>query len=69
MGGTEIYNALSFIFESILLLEDVPRNIFLLTDGDVSDVKSILALIQRFKSTVYFYTLGIGSGASSELIT
>lgn len=69
MGGTEIFTALSFIFDSILLLDGVPRNIFLLTDGDVSDTKKILGLIQRFSTTVNIYTLGIGSGASSELIT
>lgn len=68
MGGTEIFRALSYIFDFLLLREGVPRNIFLLTDGDVSDTKRILTLIQRFSSTINLYSLGIGSGASSELI-
>ena len=45
MGGTDIYRPLEAVFR-IPMSNDYPRFIFLLTDGDVSDVDRVVALIQ-----------------------
>lgn len=59
MGGTEIYNPLSFIFESQAIIPGIPRNIFLITDGGVTDTDSVLELIKRNAEYISIYTLGI----------
>ena len=47
MGGTEIYSPLSFVFENMPLLPGIPSNIFLITDGAVSNTSSVLELVKR----------------------
>lgn len=37
-GGTEIYSPLSYIYESCPINKKYPRNIFVLTDGEVYDI-------------------------------
>lgn len=68
MGGTEIFDPLSFIYESMEVLDGFSRNIFLITDGDVSNVDQVLELIQNNRHNGVLYTLGIGSGVSKRLI-
>jgi len=68
MGGTEIYPPLSFILETPLL-SGLARNIFLITDGAVTNTSSVLELIKRNAESINCFSLGIGSGASAELIT
>ncbi|OMJ72557.1 hypothetical protein SteCoe_28973 [Stentor coeruleus] len=46
MGGTEIYNPLQEVF-SIPIDKAYPRFIFLLTDGDVSNIESVINLIKK----------------------
>jgi uncharacterized protein with von Willebrand factor type A (vWA) domain len=66
MGGTEIYNAIEKVVSS---LKNKPSNLFILTDGEVSNPKKVLELIEiKMKSNIRFYTLGIGSGCSQYLI-
>ncbi len=68
LGGTEIFSPLSFIFDSTELLKNYPRNIFLITDGGVSDTKEVISLIEKNNNACNVFALGIGSGASTELI-
>ena len=58
MGGTEIYNPLSFVFDNLALLPGLPRNLFLLTDGAVTNTNSVLDLVKRNKDYCNVYTLG-----------
>ena len=67
LGGTEIYNPIKIAleFENI---KNYPRNIFLLTDGCVSDSISIYDIIKRNTHKGFVHSLGIGDGCSSSFI-
>jgi histone H3 len=66
MGGTEIYSPLEAVLKSDPQ-SSFPRYLFLLTDGEVGDVDSVVSLVtEHMNSRVS--TIGIGAGASSDLI-
>ncbi len=44
-GGTEIYEPLKHIFAQIRK-KRFPRQVFLLTDGDVSNPKNVIQLVE-----------------------
>ncbi|XP_062620555.1 von Willebrand factor A domain-containing protein 5A-like [Saccostrea cucullata] len=67
MGGTEIYKPLEEVFRT-KPINSYARQIFLLTDGEVSNVSKIVDLVRRQKNTRVF-TFGIGYGCSSDLVT
>jgi uncharacterized protein YegL len=68
MGGTEILSALKKVYSSHLIA-DYPTNIFLLTDGEVSDPDEVISLVNSKKNaTTRVYTLGIGDGCSRYLV-
>lgn len=67
MSNTEILDPLNFLI-GVPTIVKYPRQIFLLTDGDVSNVKEILRRIHLGSKTCRFHMIGIGTGASSELI-
>ena len=69
MGGTEIYQPIQWAFNSNFH-PNYQRNIFLLTDGQVSNEDSIFRLIKeecRFNRSRVF-SIGIGSGCAENLI-
>jgi len=70
MGGTEIYSPMKAIFEQNPASNDLTRHIFLLTDGAVYDTDKLVSLIGQNSSLTdtRVHTLGIGSGASSQLV-
>lgn len=45
-----------------------PRNIFLLTDGSISQPENVVNMIKENNHIARVHTFGIGSGASSYLI-
>ena len=49
-------------------VEGYPKYVFLLTDGDVSNGKQIIAKVYTHRSDMRFFTVGIGSGISPLLI-
>ena len=63
MGGTEIYGPLQFIYAQSPLPE-YPRNVFLITDGDVSSPQIVIDLIRAHSKAARVHSFGIGSGAS-----
>ncbi|KAM3130705.1 hypothetical protein pb186bvf_017213 [Paramecium bursaria] len=68
MGGTEIKKCLEQEVLKIPRIKGYPRNIFLLTDGEV-DPEPVLQLItQSVKPDIRFYSLGIGNGCSQYMI-
>ncbi|CDW90556.1 von willebrand factor type a domain containing protein [Stylonychia lemnae] len=67
MGGTEIYQPLKDIF-SQLPDENLPRHIYLLTDGEVSNTQQIVDLIKEHRKYSTVHTFGIGDGVSTALI-
>ena len=67
MGGTEILPALESIV-SQKPIEGLPRQVVLLTDGEVTNTDAVIALAKRHAGTTRFFTFGIGAGASQHLV-
>lgn len=67
LGGTEIYSPLKEALNSANI-NQYPKNIFILTDGEVSDVVNILTLIAENNDLSKVYTIGVGNGCSREII-
>ena len=69
MGGTNIYNALSLIFE-IDADHQYPRNLFLITDGGETNSQDSLALIKEKKSACRIHGFGIQcSGKEAKFLS
>lgn len=67
LGGTEILKALASV-----LTPPVPkgtlRQLFVLTDGQVSNTDEVLSLVRRHAATSRAFAFGIGAGASAHLV-
>lgn len=62
LGGTELFPPI----EAVLTHEhnhQYPTNVFILTDGAVSNTESVLSKIEEFNHIVRVHSFGIGSGA------
>jgi hypothetical protein len=67
LGGTEILPAL----EHALAAERYPglaRQLFVLTDGEVSNTDAVIGLARRHAGHARVFTFGIGAGASHHLV-
>ena len=69
MGGTNIYNPLKLIYNSknydnIYL----PKNIFLLTDGEINSKEETLNLIEKNSNEFSVFSFGIGNEFDEDLI-
>ena len=67
LGGTGILPAL----KSVLArpgVEGLPRQVVLLTDGEVTNTDEVIALARTHAATVRIFTFGIGAGASAHLV-
>lgn len=65
MGGTELLAPLESIYSST---PKTLRQIFLLTDGSVSNTNQVINIAKKNVSNSRIFTFGIGSGASTSLI-
>ena len=70
LGGTELKAPLEDIYNSIKDYEktNLPRNIFLLTDGEIWDKKIVLELIEKNSNKFTVYSIGIGNSFDEDLI-
>ena len=66
LGGTEILKPLQWVLEQPSLGHD--RHIFVLTDGAVSNPSAVFDLAKSHCSDTTVHTLGIGAGASIQLV-
>ncbi|XP_052281441.1 von Willebrand factor A domain-containing protein 5A-like isoform X2 [Dreissena polymorpha] len=66
MGGTEMYKPLEHVLKA--KVKNQPRNVFLLTDGDVGNSAQVISLIKSHCSTTRVFALGIGDGVSTSLV-
>lgn len=67
MGGTEVLQPLEAILQRPPRPE-LPRQVFLLTDGQVSNTEAVIKLVRRHSDTTRVFTFGIGAGASHHLV-
>ena len=68
--GTDIYKPLKDIYDSYQLYDkiDLPKNIFLLTDGEINDKNETLNLIEKNSSKFQIFSIGIGNDFDEDLI-
>uniref|UniRef100_A0A7S3J1X8 VWFA domain-containing protein n=1 Tax=Euplotes harpa TaxID=151035 RepID=A0A7S3J1X8_9SPIT len=66
-GGTELYMPIE---KTVSMNQDFqcPRNVFVLTDGGISDTQRVLDKIREFNFATRVHSFGIGSGASAYLV-
>lgn len=67
MGGTEIYQPFKEIFGKSLI-KGHPRQIILLTDGEVSNTSQLIGLVKSHANNTRVFAVGIGNGVSTSLI-
>ncbi|HSF14083.1 MAG TPA: VIT domain-containing protein, partial [Vicinamibacteria bacterium] len=67
LGGTEILPALESVL-SAPARRELPRQLFILTDGEVTNTEAVIALIRKHSDTTRVFTFGIGAGASHHLV-
>ena len=67
LGGTEILPALKFVLEQ-RTGHTLPRQIVVLTDGEVTNTDAVLALAKSHAAHARIFTFGIGAGASHHLV-
>lgn len=67
LGGTEILPALKSVLERSGV-EGLPRQVVLLTDGEVTNTDEVIALARTHAAAVRIFTFGIGAGASAHLV-
>ena len=70
LGGTDIYSPLVDIYNSYYIYDKInlPRNIFLLTDGAIGNKEDTLALIEKNSNKYSVYSIGIGNYFDKDLI-
>ena len=70
LGGTEVAGPLRDIYNSNKIYEaiNLPKKIFLLTDGETGDKKEALELIEKNSSKYTVYSIGIGESFDEDLI-
>jgi hypothetical protein len=67
LGGTELLHPLRFVFEQASLA-GLQRQVFVLTDGSVSNTQACIDLTKANNHIARVFTFGIGSGASTALV-
>ncbi len=66
-GGTEIYSPLQDIF-SKEVRQGFVRQVFVLTDGAVSNDDQVITLVKRNAGNTRLFSLGLGNSASRSAI-
>ncbi|XP_043540931.1 von Willebrand factor A domain-containing protein 5A-like, partial [Chiloscyllium plagiosum] len=67
MGGTEILEPLRAIYSKPCKASH-PRQLFVFTDGEVSNTKMVIDEVQKNAHNHRCFSFGIGQGASTQLI-
>ncbi|MBF0121356.1 MAG: VWA domain-containing protein [Desulfobacterales bacterium] len=65
LGGTEILDPIKNVLDSKMTL---PRQILLLTDGEVSNEKEVINYASKFKGKARIFVFGIGRGPSEYFV-
>eukprot|EP00294_Goniomonas_avonlea_P013028 CAMPEP_0114548258 /NCGR_PEP_ID=MMETSP0114-20121206/4886_1 /TAXON_ID=31324 /ORGANISM="Goniomonas sp, Strain m" /LENGTH=678 /DNA_ID=CAMNT_0001732837 /DNA_START=15 /DNA_END=2048 /DNA_ORIENTATION=- len=67
LGGTELLRPLQTI-ASMRSIPGYSRQVFVLTDGQVSNTEQVFAQVKSMSSTARVFSLGIGGGVSHHLV-
>jgi len=67
LGGTEILRPLEAILKAPPQ-PGLPRQLFVLTDGQVSNTEAVVRLVRQHSADTRVFTFGIGAGASAGLV-
>jgi hypothetical protein len=67
MGGTEILPALKFVLDA-KPLEGLPRQVFVITDGEVSNTDAVIELVRHHGGRTRVFAFGIGAAPSHHLV-
>ena len=67
LGGTEIYSPLQDILKQPLVVGK-PRQVFVITDGQVSNTIEVIRLVRSNATINRLFSLGIGSSADRHLV-
>lgn len=67
LGGTNIFDPLSSIF-SKPVQHETQRQIFVLTDGEVSNRDEVIELVSTHRQYNRVFSIGVGSGADAGLV-
>jgi len=70
LGGTNIYSPLKSIYDDEKEYDKIklPKNIFLLTDGEIENKDLTLEIIEKYSSKFSIYSIGIGNSFDKDLI-
>ncbi|EGG21832.1 hypothetical protein DFA_01718 [Cavenderia fasciculata] len=67
MGGTELFEPIKDVLKAPAL-PDYPRQVFILTDGAVSQRQQLVKFVASEANTTRIFTFGIGGGVDKELV-
>lgn len=67
LGGTNIYKPLKSIFGEAVK-PGYPRQVFILTDGEVLNKEKCIALVKQNANTTRLFAFGIGNDVDKELV-
>ena len=69
-GGANLYDALLDIYENSEVYDKlkIPKNIFILTNGNVSDKSETLDILQKHSQKFNIFSIGIGEDANKDFI-
>jgi hypothetical protein len=67
LDGTEILAPLQAVL-AMAPHPEVPRQLFLITDGQVTNTEAAIGLLRKHAATTRVFTFGIGRGASQHLV-
>ena len=66
-GGTNIYEPLEKVLKQSIP-EGRARQVFLLTDGEVSNTQQCINLVKNYSDSIRVFTFGMGSSYDEELV-
>ena len=67
LGGTEMYEPLDAVLRSNVI-QGYARQVFVLTDGEISNTDQVIQLVQGNNKTNRVFSLGIGNSVSHHLV-
>ena len=67
LGGTQLEGAINSVLSTAHDYK-YPRNVFVLTDGAISNTQTVLDIIEKHNHETRVHSFGIGSGASKYLV-